>query len=279
MKTAIALGTFDGLHAGHRAVIEKTTGFFGIAVTFSIPPKSVISGNSELLILPNERENRLKDLGINQVVMLSFDNVRNIDALEYLQNLCKKYNPHRIVCGFNYRFGKGAAGDTQMLAHFCRDNEIEFICVPPIEKDGVIVSSTKIRNLIREGNIKKAASQIYGGFSFAAPVLHGDARGRELGFPTANQDYPKDLVRLKYGVYISRVTVDNKEYSAITNVGVRPTYLTNTVGCETFIKGFSGDIYGKKMKTQLLEFVRDEKKFESAEELKRAIINDVKLLD
>ena len=279
MKTAMVLGTFDGLHAGHRAVIEKAAGFFSIAVTFDIPPKSVITGEPQLLMLPDERARRLNALGINQVKMQSFEKVRDIDASEYLEQLKQKYNPQRIVCGFNYRFGRNAAGDTSLIAEFCQKNGIEFICVPPVEKDGKVLSSTHIRNLIREGNMTDATSMIYGGFGFTAPVLHGDARGRQLGFPTANQEYPKDLVRLKFGVYISRVTVDGKGYKAITNIGIRPTYQTDMVGAETFIKDFSGDIYGKQMTTELISFVREEQKFLSIDELKNAILNDVKLLN
>ncbi len=279
MKTAIVLGTFDGLHAGHRAVIEKANGFFGMAVTFDIPPKNAVSDNPELLILPPDRERRLKALGIQRVVMQDFTEVKNIEAKAYLEFLKKEYNPQRIVCGFNYRFGKGAVGDSALIQKFCEQNSIEFICVPPVKKDGVVLSATNIRELIREGKMAEAASQIYDGFKFTAPVLHGDARGRELGFPTANQEYPNDLVRLKFGVYISRVTVDGKQYKSITNVGIRPTYRTDAVGCETFIKNFDGDIYEKEMTTELLRFVREEKEFLSVDELKNAILSDVKLLD
>ncbi len=278
MKTAIVLGTFDGLHAGHRAVIEKATNFFSIAVTFDTPPKSVASGNKELLILPDDREERIKSLGINQVKMQSFEAVKNINADDYLAHLKREYNPDRIICGFNYRFGRGALGDTEKLSEFCLSNNIEFVCVSPVKKDDVILSATNIRKLIREGNMSEAASQMYGGFKFTAPVLHGDARGRQLGFPTANQKYPEELVKLKFGVYISRVTVDNIQYNAITNVGVRPTYQTDTINCETFIKDFSGDIYGKQMTTEFISFVRSEQRFSSVEELKNAILNDVKLL-
>lgn len=279
MKTAIVLGTFDGLHAGHRAVIEKATGFFSIAVTFDIPPKSIITGEPQLLILPKDRINRLKELGINEVEMQSFKKVQNIDAKAYLDRLKQKYDPDRIVCGFNYRFGKDAKGDTKLLQDFCKSNNIEFVCVPPVKKDGEVLSATNIRNLIREGNMAEAASQIYGGFTFTAPVLHGDTRGRKLGFPTANQEYPRDLVRLKFGVYISRVTINGRQYKSITNIGVRPTYKTDVVGAETFIKDFSGNIYGKQITTELLHFVREEKKFSSIDELKNSILNDVKLLD
>lgn len=278
MKTAIILGTFDGLHAGHRAVIEKAKDFFSVAVTFDIPPKGIISGEPQLLILPDDRENRIKKLGINQVEMQSFEAVRKISAVDYLEFLKDKYNPSRIVCGFNYRFGYKAEGDVALLNKFCKKNGIDFICVPPVEKDCVVVSATNIRNLIREGKISEASSQIYGGFCFTAPVLHGDMRGRTIGFPTANQNYPENLVKLKFGVYITQVTIDAVQYSAITNVGIRPTYQTQTIGCETYIKDFCGEIYGKDMKVEFLQFVREEKKFLSLEELKNAILSDVKLL-
>ncbi len=279
MKTAIALGTFDGLHAGHLAVLEKASDFFGVAVTFDIPPKSAITGEPQLLILPEERVKRIKKLGIKQVEMQSFAEVRDIAAQDYLEILKRKYNPDRIVCGFNYRFGRGAQGDTTLIDGFCQKNGIEFVCIPPIKTGETIISSTCIRNLIREGKMSEASVQIYGGFSFTAPVLHGDARGRLLGFPTANQDYPDQLVRVKSGVYISRVTIDGVEYKSITNVGIRPTFMTDKIGCETFIKDFSGDIYGKEIKTELLEFVREEQKFLSVKELKNAILNDIKLLN
>lgn len=278
MKTAIILGTFDGLHAGHRAVIEKAKDFFSVAVTFDIPPKGIVSGEPQLLILPDDRENRIKKLGINQVEMQSFEAVRKISAVDYLEFLKDKYNPSRIVCGFNYRFGYKAEGDVALLNKFCKKNGIDFICVPPVEKDCVVVSATNIRNLIREGKISEASSQIYGGFCFTAPVLHGDMRGRTIGFPTANQNYPENLVKLKFGVYITQVTIDAVQYSAITNVGIRPTYQTQTIGCETYIKDFCGEIYGKDMKVEFLQFVREEKKFLSLEELKNAILSDVKLL-
>ena len=277
MKTAIVLGTFDGLHEGHRAVIKEAQGFYSTVVTFDIPPKNTATGSAELLILPLERRQRLKELGIDRVVMQDFNTVKNISAQEYLELLKEKYNPDRIVCGFNYQFGRGAMGNAKMLMQFCQKNNIEFICVEAVKKDGEVVSATNIRNLIREGDMKKASSQIYGGFSFCAPVEHGDARGRKLGFPTANQYFPKDLVTPKYGVYISCVTIDDKKYKSITNVGIRPTYQTDMIGCETFVKDFSGDIYGKQMRLELLHFVRPEQKFSCAKELKNAVLKDISL--
>lgn len=279
MKTAIALGTFDGLHKGHVAVLEKALPFNSIAVTFLVPPKNIISGKPQLLILPDDRKRRIEGLGINHVVMQDFNDVRNIEALDYLENLRKEYSPSRIVCGFNYRFGKNALGDTELLSNFCKEYNIEFCCVEPQCDGENVISSTAIRSYIKNGDIKRASSLLYGGFSFTENVLHGDARGRTIGYPTANQIYPEILVKPKFGVYMSRVTVDNVNYDAITNIGVRPTYKTDTVGCETYIRDFCGDIYGKQMKTELISFVREEQKFNSLEQLKLAISNDVSLLD
>lgn len=278
METAIVLGTFDGLHSGHLAVIEKATDLFSVAVTFEIPPKCVVSGKTELLILPQDRQVRLKKLGVEYVEMQNFDDVRNITAEDYLQMLKEKYRPARVICGFNYRFGKDAAGDVKLLEKFCNNNNIELCCVPAQYDGNEIISSTKIREHIKNGEIKKASQNMYGGFSFEATVLHGDARGRTIGFPTANQDFPELLVKPKFGVYLSNITVDGKTYRAVTNIGIRPTYKTDSISCETYIKNFKEDIYGKIMRTQLIDFVREEKKFNSLEELKKAIEKDVALL-
>ena len=279
MKTAIALGTFDGLHAGHRAVIEKTADFFSVAVTFKIPPKSILLGEPQLLVLPQDRKKALEDLGINQVDMQNFEDVYHIDAINYLENLYQKYKPSKIVCGYNYRFGKNAAGDTALLNRFCKNHNIEFCCVPEQCDGKKPISSTAIREYIKNGNIEKANTLLYNNFSFTSEVIHGDARGKTLGFPTANQKYPHLLVKAKFGVYISRVTVDGKTYKAVTNVGIRPTFKTDTIGCETYIKDFSGDLYNKNIKTEFIKFIRAEQKFDSVNQLKQAISNDIELLN
>lgn len=277
MKTAIALGTFDGLHKGHRAVLSKAIPYYGIAVTFCVPPKGVITNEPQLLILPKDREARLKELGIKQVVMQDFNKVRNIMPDEYIENLYQKYAPSRIVCGFNYSFGRDALGNTEYLKSFCNSKDIEFCCVEPQYEGESVISSTAIREYIKNGDVETASRLIYGGFSFTAKVLHGDERGRKIGFPTANQSYPELLVKPKFGVYASKAVIDGKEYNAVTNVGIRPTFKTDTVGCETYIKNFKGNIYEKEMRIRLVRFMRSEQKFNSIKELKSAISQDVKL--
>ena len=278
MKTAIALGTFDGIHTGHRAVIEKTDGYHSVAVTFRVPPKLIFSASPQLLMQPEERLAQLKTLGIKEVDILKFEVVERMPPEDFLESLKNKYNPSLIVCGFNYRFGFEARGNIDTLRSFCNANKIEFVCVSPVEYEGDTISSSRIRMLITEGKVEKANELMYGGFSFSAPVVQGDHRGRELGFPTINQRYPAQLVTPKFGVYASEVVLDGVCYSAITNIGVRPTYRTATVGCETFINGFSGNLYGRIIRVRLKKFIREETKFNSFEELKRAISKDIENL-
>lgn len=278
MKTAIALGTFDGIHTGHRAVIEKTEGYKSVAVTFRVPPKLIFAASPQLLMQPEERLAHLKTLGIDEVDILKFEAVEHMPPEDFLEGLKNKYNPSRIICGFNYRFGFEARGNIDTLRAFCNENDIEFLCVNPVEAEGEVVSSSLIRKLIANGEVQRANALMYGGFSFSAPVVQGDHRGRELGFPTINQRYPSQLVTPKFGVYASQVVLDGVSYSAITNIGVRPTYRTATVGCETFINGFSGNLYGKIIRVRLKKFIREEKKFDSFEELKTAISKDIENL-
>ncbi len=279
MKTAIALGTFDGVHKGHLSVIKAASGFNSIAYTFTIPPKAVSADKKELLMLPEYREQVLKSNGISRVVLNDFEDVRDISAEDFLKKLCMEYAPARIVCGFNYRFGRGALGNTELLRRFCSQKGIEFICCDKFEIDGSPVSSTDIRGLIKQGDIPAANALMAAPFGFEGEVLNGDKRGRTIGFPTINQKFPEMLVTPKFGVYSAEVLIDGVKFKGITNIGVRPTFKTEQVMCETYIKDFSGDIYGKKVTLRPLRFIRAEKEFSSLEELKAAIKTDIECIN
>ncbi|MBR5923103.1 MAG: hypothetical protein IKZ59_04840 [Clostridia bacterium] len=275
METAIVLGTFDGLHAGHRAVIGAAEGYYTVAITFALPPKAFLGGSSELLMLPEDKEQGLRKLGVSEIMTLDFKAVSNLSEEEFFGFIKKKYSPALIACGFNYRFGKGAKGDAQTLMALCNENKIAFRCIQSVGGDDP-VSSSALRAMIANGEVDKANSQIFGGFGFTAPVLHGDSRGKIFGFPTANQEFPEKLVKPKFGVYKSKIIIDGIEYESITNLGVRPTYMTDFIGAETYIAGFDGEIYGKPATLKLLEFVRCEEKFSSCEALESAVKADIK---
>ena len=278
MLKGIALGSFDGIHQGHRAVLNSIEGMRRIAVTFKKPPKSFFSGKQELLMTPEDKYSALFDCGIDEVYMPEFYELRDLSAGEFLELLTERYSPDAIACGFNYRFGKGAEGDCDFLSDFCKENGIELFVTEAVMYKDEVISSSKIREMLSGGRIAEANELIYGGFGFSAEVIHGDHRGRTIGFPTVNQIYPSCLVKPRLGVYAAEISIDGHSFRAITNLGYRPTYKTPIITAETYIPHFFGDLYGRRLRVKLLRFLREEHKFESLNELKAAIKEDVSAL-
>ena len=277
VKTAVALGTFDGVHLGHRAVIENvvTSPYRRVAVTFVVPPKALLGKSTGVITSAWQRRELLKGCGIDAVEFLDFNSCKDMSPLDFLKDLKDRYNCALISCGFNYRFGKDGAGETALLADFCSKNGIELKVVDPVCENVTVVSSSFLRSDLQQGRVETVKRLCGYNFGFSAEIVHGDARGRTIGFPTVNQIYPDELVKVKFGVYKSVVTVNGKSYNAITNIGVRPTFKTDFVSAETHIIGFNGDVYGCIADLRLIKFIRDEKKFDSLDELKQAIKNDL----
>ncbi len=276
-ETALALGTFDGIHLGHQAVLNSALkkSDRAVAVSFSLPPKTYFGTAFGALMSEREKEDALYKMGFSDVHFLNFEQVRNLSAIQFLNWLKAEFNPTRICCGFNYQFGSGAKGNTELLRDFCKTNGIELVVCEPVKRQGEIVSSSAIRALLEQGEIKKANSLCFLPFGFSSEIIHGDMRGRTIGYPTINQRYPEKLCRVKFGVYKSQVTVNKKSYTGITNIGIRPTFQNGMVSAETYILDFDGDIYGEKADLRILEFIRPEQKFEGINELQAAIENDI----
>lgn len=275
MKNALMLGTFDGVHKGHIEVLTVPYGYKKIAVTFIKSPKAVISGKEEAITPFEEKCRILKAAGVDEIYPLDFCKVRDIAAEDFLNILLTELKPSLISCGFNYRFGKDGVGNTELIFRFCKEKGIEFRCASAVEVDGKTVSSTLIRNYLKSGDIETANRLLFEPFGFCAQVKKGAQRGRTIGFPTINQQYPQGIVELKHGVYKVKVITDSGEYIGIADIGIRPTYPTDGVISETYIKDFSGDLYGKNIKIIPLEFLRDEKRFDSIEALKKQIAEDL----
>ncbi len=274
MRNAVALGTFDGLHKGHLAVLSVPDCYNKNALIFNIPPKCIKKGSIELLLPPEDKINRLEKMGF-KVKGLDFSDVEHLSPTEFLEYIKKEFDPALISCGFNYRFGFEGKGDTEDLAEFCGENGIILKIANAVNDNGETISSSVIRKALREGDVAKANRLLGYDFSFSAPVIKGDGRGKTLGFPTINQVYPEMLCKPKFGVYKTEVLIDNKVYKGVTDIGNRPTYPLDYVISETFIKDFGGDLYGKKLKVTLKEFIRSEKKFSSKEELIIQIKKDI----
>ena len=272
---SVALGTFDGVHLGHRAVLESTLkkGLIPIALTFDLPPK--FGSKQNLLMTPIDKIKALSTLGISAEVM-DFEKIKDTPPNEFLTFIKEKFSPKIIATGYNFRFGKSALGTTNDIAEFCKINNIEYICANAVKVGGEAVSSTRIRKLIADGEVNLAGKMLGQHFFFSGEITHGDARGRTIGFPTLNIPYPTELVIPKFGVYASLTEVNGKMYKSVTDIGVRPTFKTDYIISETNIMDFEGDLYGKIAKIHLVDFIRGEVKFGGVEELKFAISKDKK---
>ena len=271
-------GTFDGLHKGHKAVLTAALNFKSlepIAVTFPEPPKRKTQSIFVPLLLNPQRKNEmLKEMGFSEIVELDYDKVHDLEPIVFLDMLFAMYDIKAVVCGFNYRFGRGGTGDAALMSQYCSENGAEAVVVPATAVSGQTVSSSLIRELIAKGDISFANMLLGHPFSFTSEVIHGEERGRTMGFPTINQCLDEELVTPKFGVYASAVTVDGKDYPAVTNIGIRPTFMLKKPLSETYIIGFEGDLYGQNVTLKLLDYMRGEEKFDSLEELAYAIEND-----
>ena len=281
--TAIALGYFDGLHKGHRNVIslaaaEKENGLTPVCFTFSKSPKSVLNGTqSNALMTSEDKIKTLERLGIERTYQADFEKIMNMPAKDFAQEiLIDTLKAEKLFCGFNYRYGKNGEGSAETLKSFCESKGITLTVVPATESDGEVVSSTLIRKLITDGNVKRANELMCSRFGFSSVIEHGKRLGRELGTPTINQPLCRELVVPKFGVYASIVTLENGEtYCGVTNIGIKPTVGGNTPLCETWMPKYKGgEIYGQSADVRLLEFIRPERKFSGIDELKNAIIDN-----
>ena len=276
MKTAVALGTFDGVHAGHKAVLSAAanSGLRSIAVAFRIPPK-IFSLNEGIIITDEPLKTRLiKETGIKEIDYLDFEKVKDLSAEDFFFSLKKTYNPQLIVCGYNYTFGKGGKGNVKLLRELCNKSDIALKVIDSVCAGDIPISSTYIRELLKNGNIKEANRLLPTAFSVTASVIHGERRGRKMDFPTFNQRYPLNMQAVKRGVYFTSTVIDGKTYFGMTNIGYRPTFPLDYTICETHLFDFRGDLYDKTLTLTLIDFIREEKHFASLNELKASIEKD-----
>jgi riboflavin kinase/FMN adenylyltransferase len=277
-KNAIAIGIFDGVHRGHKAVFNAAASITGLtpaAMTFSGSTKT----SDRFILTESEKFEAIKDSGIKNIFNLKFDDIRNLSPTEFIKLLKKEYNAVHIVVGEDFRFGSGRSGDTSTLQKICGEMGIGLTITAEILYDNEKISSGRIRELLEVGEIKRANELLGYEFYYKSRVEHGREIGRSLGFPTINQAIPPEKVKIKQGVYICKAEFDGKTFDGITDFGIKPT--VNYKGAprlETYIHGFSGDLYEKVVTIIPHKFLREEIKFDNLEDLKTQMERDIKIL-
>ncbi|NMB82215.1 MAG: bifunctional riboflavin kinase/FAD synthetase [Ignavibacteria bacterium] len=287
-SAVVTVGTFDGLHRGHLKIIEtlKTIAAAvngkSIVVTFDPHPRSVISKNYDLKLLTslNEKKRILENIGIDELIIINFTKeFSQLTSDKFIKNyLVDLLGTVHMVVGHDHKFGKDRLGDEEKLRELGKIYNFDVTAVPPENNDGEIISSTKIRNALLEGNVEKANILLSRNYTFTGLVVKGAQRGRVLGFPTANLKLDDNYKAIpKKGVYIVACSCENEPHYGIMNIGYRPTFeeITELV-VEVHILNFNKDIYGKELKVNFMKRLRDEKKFESQDDLIHQIEEDKK---
>ncbi len=281
-RGAVALGFFDGLHIGHAAVVSRTLsyqqeGLCPCVFTFTMDgghPAAKSSANA--LTTERQKEQLLESWGVRLVLCPDFSEFHAMEPESFVDEiLVRRLNANAACCGEDFRFGKKAAGDVGQLAALCQARGIRLDVVPPVTFEGERVSSTRIRSLLGEGRVADANRMLGRAFGYDFTVVRGKQLGRKLDSPTINQRLPDGFVPLRHGVYASVSFAGGAWHPSVTNIGLRPTVEdTTAVNSETYICGFSGDLYGARVEVRLLAFLRQEQRFPSVEALRARIHAD-----
>ena len=283
-ECAIALGLFDGLHKAHQAVIASAVESGLVPAVFSFTMKN-ISPESKKHFFPlmteEERIKGIESLGAKLLLMPDFSEFADLSAEEFVEDILFSRMKAKIVCcGYDFRFGKKNLGDVSLLKTLCDKHNVELKVIDCISANGNTVSSTTVRSALAEGDMQTYFDMCGRYFSIESEVVRGNRLGRTISFPTINQPLDADVLAPCFAVYASLTHIDGKTYPSVTNVGTKPTVTENgTILAETNIFDFDGELYGKRVKVELVKFIRKEKKFKSVDELRLAIAADRNLAE
>ena len=267
-ETVTVLGGFDGAHIGHKLLIEcaKHTGHTVVMMT-------ILGGKAgKSLFTDEEKESVFRSLGVDFVLALRFEEIKDLSPEEFIVYLEKECGANSFVCGADFRFGKDAQGSPKTLEEMGKAVFVQDILYDGEEK----VGATLIKNCLETGDIERANKLLGFEFFLDGEVVKDRGVGRTIGFPTANILYPSDKFPLKKGVYETRIFVDGKEYKGITNYGARPTFNDETITTETHLISYTGSLYGKKLRVRFVRWLRGVRRFSSEADLKTQLEKDKK---
>ncbi len=283
-RPVVALGMFDGVHSGHAAIINRAVEIAKkidgtpAVFTFSNHPLTVLNPENAPPMIGSRglRREIFAGLGVRLLIEIPF--TKDFAAKspeEFLRLLQEKISPACVVTGPNYTFGRFGKGNGRMLLRECENFGFKAEVLQAVTIDKKIVSSTRIRELIACGELDEANILLGREFTYNSQVVHGDRRGRILGFPTANLEIENNRAMLPNGAYIVDVKIDGKIFPGIANIGNNPTFKVERRRLEVFIDNFSGNIYGEEISVSFIKKIRDEKKFSSVKELKEQLTKDL----
>lgn len=278
-KTFITVGTFDGVHRGHKKLFSalkqeaQKYGFEPLALVFKMPPKNVLNNILEQSVLLdlNHKKEFINDI---KTVYLDFNKVKDLSAEVFFDLLIKKYKMGGIIAGKDFAFGKNRQGNIPFLREKCKQNNVICTIIDFEEEDNSKISSSRLRTALKAGEIIAYNKMLGRYFALEGKVIHGQQLGRKIGFPTANLDIKKEQI-LPRGVFAVLVHLNGKKYKGICNIGLRPTVIINGFpSVEIFIFDFNKDIYGQILKAEFVQKIRPEKRFNGLGELTEQINND-----
>ena len=273
--TAVAMGYFDGIHIGHRAVIQgavqwaKAHGAAPAVFTFRLPVENKMKGKR--LLSTEDKHALIGSLGVAYYLTPDFEAIKALSPEQFVHGIVENCHAKALFCGENFTFGAKAAGTPELLRTLCAPLGVEVVVVPMAQFEEKPVSSTHIRALLEQGEMEQADAFLGHPHILTGPVLHGHRLGRTLGIPTANLAWPANLVVPRRGVYAVRVALDGHACTAVTNVGTRPTVSGQGINAETWLLDYTGDLYGREITLEFHKFLRPERKFASLEEMRREI--------
>lgn len=278
-ETAVTIGKFDGVHRGHRRLLEgvfaeKKHGYRACVISIL----ANLESHKSVIYTRAEKQSLCKALGVDILAEYTLDaKLRALAPEQFVAEvLCKRCNGKVIVVGEDFRFGKDRSGDVALLQRMEKMYGYRTVCVPEVEEDGTRISSTRIRTLLTKGAVEEAGRLLGQPYFIQGEVVHGKQLGRTLGFPTVNVLPEKEKLLPAYGVYVTKTMVEETPYFGLTNVGVRPTVRDGeAVSVETYLEGYCGDLYGQVVSTEFLHFLRPERYFDSVEDLQKAIREDI----
>jgi riboflavin kinase/FMN adenylyltransferase len=285
-RSWLTIGVFDGVHRGHQAILRQlvegaqAAGSPAAVLTFARHP-AVVLGHHDLkcLTTPEERAELLGELGVDVVITHPFDEkVAALSAVEFMRPLKDRLGLSRLLIGYDFALGKGREGNAARLSKIGDEMGYSLQVVQAVSDESGLISSTVIRKLVAVGDVADAAHLLGRPYSLAGPVVHGDSRGKAIGFPTANIEVPAEKAVPAFGIYACWAVVNGERHPAAINIGVRPTFESDRpedVRVEAYLLDYDSDLYGQTLKLKFVKRIRDELKFPSVNALIVQIEADV----